>query len=148
MSTAKTEKDWRTGPGKMATFESFIPSRDNKQGGATESIEDKYNRWASEHPKAKVISQAPTSCSSTEGLHQTLVVRYYEPPSPTPEDLELKAFVAAQDKLSIKRATREIEELLIRRALAQTKGRREAAALLLEISHRALLYKIKEFGIT
>src|SRR4051812_17917827 len=49
--------------------------------------------------------------------------------------------------LSIKRATREIEEHFIRRALAQTRGNRVRAAELLEISHRALLYKIKDYAI-
>jgi two-component system response regulator AtoC len=49
--------------------------------------------------------------------------------------------------LSIKRASRRAEEDLIRRALARTNGNRTRAAELLEISHRALLYKIKEYGI-
>ncbi|MCS6858607.1 MAG: sigma-54 dependent transcriptional regulator, partial [Sandaracinaceae bacterium] len=49
--------------------------------------------------------------------------------------------------LSIKRATRWIEETLIKKALEQTKGNRTQAARLLEISHRALLYKIKEYGL-
>ena len=51
------------------------------------------------------------------------------------------------DDLSIKRASRRAEEALIRRALAKTGGNRTRAAELLEISHRALLYKIKEYGI-
>lgn len=49
--------------------------------------------------------------------------------------------------LSIKKATRMIEEELIRRALAKTGGNRTKASKLLDISHRALLYKIKEFEI-
>ena len=49
--------------------------------------------------------------------------------------------------LSIKRASRRAEEELIRRALVRTAGNRTRAAELLEISHRALLYKIKEYGI-
>jgi two-component system, NtrC family, response regulator AtoC len=49
--------------------------------------------------------------------------------------------------LSIKRASRRSEEVLIRRALQKTRGNRTRAAELLEISHRALLYKIKEYGI-
>jgi two-component system, NtrC family, response regulator AtoC len=52
------------------------------------------------------------------------------------------------DELSIKKATRELEEELIRRALGVTQGNRTNAAKLLEISHRALLYKIKEYGIS
>jgi two-component system, NtrC family, response regulator AtoC len=50
--------------------------------------------------------------------------------------------------LSIKRATRAVEEQLIRQALAQTGGNRTRAAELLELSYRALLYKIKEYGIS
>ena len=49
--------------------------------------------------------------------------------------------------LSIKKATRTLEEELIRRALDATHGNRTVASRLLEISHRALLYKIKEYGI-
>jgi two-component system response regulator AtoC len=52
------------------------------------------------------------------------------------------------DQLSIKKATRRLEEELITRALGVTNGNRTNAAKLLEISHRALLYKIKEYGIS
>jgi two-component system response regulator AtoC len=54
----------------------------------------------------------------------------------------------ASGELSVKKTTRYIEEVLIRRALHKTKGNRTRAAELLEISHRALLYKIKDFRIT
>jgi len=37
---------------------------------------------------------------------------------------------------------------LIRRALQKTRGNRTRAADLLEISHRALLYKLKDYNIT
>ncbi|MEM1030479.1 MAG: sigma-54 dependent transcriptional regulator [Myxococcota bacterium] len=50
-------------------------------------------------------------------------------------------------ELSIKKTARVIEEVLIRRALTQTKGNRTRASHLLEISHRALLYKIKDYEI-
>ena len=43
---------------------------------------------------------------------------------------------------------RDLEAELIRRALGVTGGNRTNAAKLLEISHRALLYKMKEYGIT
>jgi two-component system, NtrC family, response regulator AtoC len=52
------------------------------------------------------------------------------------------------NELSIKKATRELEAELIRRALGVTQGNRTNAAKLLEISHRALLYKMKEYGIS
>lgn len=51
------------------------------------------------------------------------------------------------DSLSIKQAEVTLEKELIRRALAKTCGNRTHAARLLEISHRALLYKLKEYGV-
>jgi two-component system response regulator AtoC len=54
----------------------------------------------------------------------------------------------ASGELSIKRTAAAIEQILIRRALVKTKGNRTRAADLLEISHRALLYKIKDYKIT
>jgi two-component system response regulator AtoC len=54
----------------------------------------------------------------------------------------------ASGELSVKKATRVVEEVLIRRALQRTKGNRTKAAEVLEISHRALLYKIKNYKIT
>jgi two-component system response regulator AtoC len=55
---------------------------------------------------------------------------------------------AGQDEdLSIKKAEDAIERDLIRKALTKTKGNRTQAAKILEISHRSLLYKLKEFGI-
>jgi two-component system, NtrC family, response regulator AtoC len=50
-------------------------------------------------------------------------------------------------EMSIKKTTRMVEEELIRKALGATGGNRTNAAKILEISHRALLYKIKEYGI-
>ena len=47
----------------------------------------------------------------------------------------------------LRRARKRLEVQQIRRALHQTGGNRTHAARLLEISHRALLYKLKEYGI-
>jgi two-component system response regulator AtoC len=49
--------------------------------------------------------------------------------------------------LSVKRRTEELERGLIAEALARTRGNRTRAAKLLDLSHRALLYKIREYGI-
>jgi two-component system response regulator AtoC len=58
-------------------------------------------------------------------------------PPPTPQEGDL----------SVKRAQRALEADLIRRALERTGGNRSRAAELLELSPRALLYKIREFGL-
>jgi two-component system response regulator AtoC len=51
------------------------------------------------------------------------------------------------EEYSIKKASKSLEINLIKKALKKTKGNHTHAARLLEISHRALLYKIKEYGI-
>jgi two-component system response regulator AtoC len=54
----------------------------------------------------------------------------------------------SEDDLSLKRAIAALEEHHIRAALQQTRGNRTKAAKLLEISLRALHYKIQEYGIS
>ena len=53
----------------------------------------------------------------------------------------------SSDELSIKKMSKTLERILIRRALEETEGNRTRAAELLEISHRALLYKIKDYDL-
>ncbi len=66
------------------------------------------------------------------------VIRRAQPPAPPP---------SGEGDLSVKRAQRGLEEGLIRRALERTGGNRTKAAELLELSPRALLYKIRDYGI-
>jgi two-component system, NtrC family, response regulator AtoC len=52
-----------------------------------------------------------------------------------------------EEEYSIKKSSKVLETNLIQKALRKTKGNHTHAAKLLEISHRALLYKIKEYNI-
>jgi transcriptional regulator with PAS, ATPase and Fis domain len=52
-----------------------------------------------------------------------------------------------EDDLSLKKASLRLEKEFIRKALAATGGNRTQAARILEISLRALMYKMKEYGI-
>jgi two-component system, NtrC family, response regulator AtoC len=52
-----------------------------------------------------------------------------------------------EEEYSIKKASKAMEIDLIQKALIKTKGNHTHAARILEISHRALLYKIKEYGL-
>ena len=49
--------------------------------------------------------------------------------------------------LSVKRRTEELERTLIKEALDRTRGNRTRAAKVLDLSHRALLYKIRDYGL-
>jgi two-component system response regulator AtoC len=51
------------------------------------------------------------------------------------------------DELSVKKRSAELEKHLISRALTVTEGNRTRAAELLELSYRALLYKIRDYGL-
>jgi two-component system response regulator AtoC len=69
-------------------------------------------------------------------------------PEALPELLqELPLVPSSGGDLSVKRAQRVLEEDLIRRALERTGGNRTKAAELLELSPRALLYKIRDYRI-
>ncbi len=52
-----------------------------------------------------------------------------------------------EDELSVKRRTAELEKHLIARALEITGGNRTRASQLLDLSYRALLYKIRDYGL-
>jgi len=60
---------------------------------------------------------------------------------------EFQMETVPDEEYSIKRASKALEINLIKKALQKTKGNHTHAARLLEISHRALLYKIKEYEI-
>ena len=59
----------------------------------------------------------------------------------------VEATPLGEEEYSIKRGSKVLETILIKRALKKTRGNHTHAARLLEISHRALLYKIKDYGI-
>lgn len=69
------------------------------------------------------------------------------PPSIRLRDENDQAGADCDENLSIKKAEDTIERELIRKALDKTGGNRTQAAKILEISHRSLLYKLKEYGI-
>lgn len=54
---------------------------------------------------------------------------------------------AVFNTFSIKKAEKQMEKTLIERALKETSGNKTRASKLLEISHRALLYKIKNYKL-
>lgn len=79
-------------------------------------------------------------------LSETDKITLDDLPPPVRGEAEGAIFIP-ESETSIKKATRAIEESLIRKALQQTGGNKTQAAKILEISHRALLYKIREYRI-
>ncbi len=87
-----------------------------------------------------VLERAVVLCDDNAITSEALPLTLSESLSP------VQVTLAAGD-LSIKRAQAYIERELIKRALKQTASNRTRAAHLLEISHRALLYKLKDYGL-
>ena len=54
---------------------------------------------------------------------------------------------SGEEDLSVKRRSAQLEKYLIRKALVRTSGHRGKAAEILELSDRALRYKILEYGL-
>lgn len=69
------------------------------------------------------------------------------PPVIAPINNNYAEDLSFSENLSIKKAEDAIERDLIRKALFKTAGNRTHAAKILEISHRSLLYKMKEYNI-
>jgi two-component system, NtrC family, response regulator AtoC len=69
------------------------------------------------------------------------------PPQITSPVAPLDGVTLPDDELSVKKHTSQLEARLIRLALERTGGNKTRAADLLELSSRALLYKIREYGI-
>jgi two-component system response regulator AtoC len=87
------------------------------------------------------LEHSAVLCEGEEISLADLPSRFRDPP-------EAPVAPAGDGDLSIKRGSRRMERELIRRALIQTHGNRTNAAKLLEISHRALLYKMKDYELT
>jgi len=65
-----------------------------------------------------------------------------------PESLvRISSETLSSDELSVKKRSAELEKHLISRALEVTEGNRTRAAELLDLSYRALLYKIRDYGL-
>src|SRR5207237_9180067 len=84
------------------------------------------------------VAQLPRGLGSAEGAPQD---------PRTVAASEGEAVLVVNGDLSVKRQTAALERMLIERALARTAGNRTRAAQLLDLSPRALLYKIREYGL-
>jgi two-component system, NtrC family, response regulator AtoC len=137
----------------------------------TEEIEPLARRFLSRHSARLGIAEKPLSEAALRlllawkwpgnarelenALERALVLAEGEEIAPEALPEELRASSApsgpppapAEDDLSVKRAQRALEAALIRRALERTNGNRTRAAELLELSPRALLYKIRDYGL-
>ena len=98
-------------------------------------LEGKLDDWAPSAEVTELPEPIPDEPDIAAEAESALVALGYKP-------AEAARAVAGVNDGSLTTA-----EDLIRKALRATDGNRTHAAQLLEISHRALLYKLKEYGI-
>jgi len=126
----------------------FVARNNVRLGTSIRGLDTESRRLLFEYPwpgnvreLENTIERAMVLAEGDQIVAQDLPERLREARDPVQTQL-------ASGELSVKKTMRIVEEILIRRALQRTKGNRTRAAEVLEISHRALLYKIKDYQIT
>ncbi len=107
---------------------------------AAQKLLDAYHWPGNVRELENIVERAVVLAEGERIEVEDLPARVSDPADPT-------KIVLASGDLSIKKMQRFMERTLIERALDKTGGNRTAASKLLEISHRALLYKIKDYGL-
>ena len=125
----------------------FVARNNARLGTAIRGLDDAARRAILAHPWPGNVRELENLLERTMVLAEGDTIGLSDLPPQLVEPTDRRLLALSGDELSIKKTSRWMEETLIRKALVKTKGNRTAAARLLEISHRALLYKIKEYGI-
>jgi len=128
-------------------IEHFIRRNNKRLGTRIEGIDQKAQKLLLAYAWPGNVRELENLIERAAVLAEGTILCVDDIPVGLQESSDVVARVLASGELSIKKAAHVIEEALIRRALEQTRGNRTAAAKLLEISHRALLYKIKDYGL-
>jgi len=125
----------------------FITRNNVRLGTSIRGVEPKARKVLGAYPWPGNVRELENVIERAVVLAEGDLLTLDDIPDHLQETPDVVTRVLQSGELSVKRANRVIEESLIRRALEKTRGNRTAAAKLLEISHRALLYKIKEYGV-
>jgi two-component system response regulator AtoC len=130
-----------------ALVEHFIGRNNLRLGLSIRGIAPDALKVLLDYPWPGNVRELENTVEHAMVLAETEVIEVDSLPSKIRESRDRIRMTLLSGELSIKKTNRIIEEELIRRALKKTGGNRTNAAKILEISHRALLYKIKEYGI-
>ncbi|MEK6606400.1 MAG: sigma-54 dependent transcriptional regulator [Myxococcota bacterium] len=128
-------------------IEHFLARHNQRLGTKIEGVAPDAMRLLMEYPWPGNVRELENTIEHAIVLAERARIEGENLPARVRESHDRVRVALSGSDLSIKRTTRALEEELIRRALRKTGGNRTAAARHLEISYRALLYKMKEFGI-
>ena len=126
----------------------FLERNNARLGTEIEGIDGESRRLLYEYAWPGNVRELENTLERAVVLAEGTTITPTDLPDRVRESRDAVQLQLNSTELSVKKTTRVIEEILIRRALQKTKGNRTRAAELLEISHRALLYKIKDYAIT
>src|SRR3984957_6685524 len=125
----------------------FIAKNNVRLGTQTRSVTAEARKLMLEYAWPGNVRELENTIERAMVLAEAEVLDTPDLPDRIRDALDPVQMQLASGELSIKKTNLIIEEILIRRALTKTKGNRTRAAEILEISHRALLYKIKDYKI-
>jgi two-component system, NtrC family, response regulator AtoC len=127
--------------------EHFIRRHNRRLGTAVEGVTNEAEKLLVAYPWPGNVRELENTIERAMVLTEGKRISPPDLPDKVQQSRDPIRLTLASGELSVKKTFRIIEEELIRRALAKTGGNRTLAARYLEISHRALLYKIKDYGI-
>ena len=128
--------------------EHFIERNNGRLGTQIRDVAPRTRKLLLDHPWPGNVRELENTIERAVVLAETDVITVADLPERMREPADPVAASLSNGELSIKKTARFMEEALIRRALEKTGGNRTKASKLLELSHRALLYKIKDYGIS
>ncbi len=131
----------------MLLVEHFIERNNSRLGTQIRDLDQRTRKLLLDYPWPGNVRELENTIERAVVLAEGDTLTVADLPERMREPADPVATSIANGELSIKKTARFMEETLIRRALEKTGGNRTAAAKLLELSHRALLYKIKDYGI-
>ncbi|MGB5809573.1 MAG: sigma-54 dependent transcriptional regulator [Polyangiales bacterium] len=131
----------------MLLVDHFVERNNGRLGTKIRDIDQKARKLLLNYPWPGNVRELENTIERAVVLAESDIIGVGDLPERMREPTDPVAASLASGELSIKKTSRFMEETLIRRALEKTGGNRTAASKLLEISHRALLYKIKDYGI-
>jgi two-component system response regulator AtoC len=126
----------------------FVARNNARLGTQTRGLSNDARKLLLEYAWPGNVRELENTIERAMVLAETDIIQTGDLPERIREALDPVQVQLASGELSIKKTTAAVEQILIRRALQKTKGNRTRAAEVLEISHRALLYKIKDYKIS
>jgi len=125
----------------------FIEKYSKKFGKPVKTLPEEVLKALMDYPWPGNVRELENAVERAIILEDTGVIRKESLPMAMKESGGAYAVLPSSPDLSIKRASEALEKGLISKALTKTGNNKTKAAELLDISFRALLYKIKEYGL-